>query len=120
VPDNISMVCYTESRVGTTAGREIRVEAKLPARDLSLLPQRRSVTSAGLWILLSGVPAPAGGWWGVRSRDPLYGEEQRQEIRPLCPGTLAETPSGSSLWAVAGRHLTISYTVTPSPLGQMP
>jgi len=24
VPDNISMVCYTESRVGTTAGREIR------------------------------------------------------------------------------------------------
>jgi hypothetical protein len=53
VPDNISMVCHTESSVGTTAGREIRVEAKLPARDLSLLPQRRSVTSAGLWILLA-------------------------------------------------------------------
>jgi hypothetical protein len=117
VPDNISMVCHTESRVGITAGREIRVEAKLPARDLYLLPQRRSVTSAGLWILLSGVPAPAGDGGGVRNRDPLYGEEQRQDaIRPLCPGT----PSGSSLWAVAGRHLTISYTVTPSPLGQMP
>src|SRR6516162_2561330 len=41
------MVCHTGSGVGTTAGREIRVEAKLPARDLSLLPQRRSVTSAG-------------------------------------------------------------------------
>ena len=40
-PTIISMVCHTGSGVGTTAGREIRVEAKLPARDLSLLPQRR-------------------------------------------------------------------------------
>ena len=54
-PTIISMVCHTGSGVGTTAGREIRVEAKLPARDLSLLPERRFVTSAGLRSARGGV-----------------------------------------------------------------
>jgi hypothetical protein len=64
-PTIIFMVCHTGSGVGTTAGREIRVEAKLPARDLSLLPQRRSVTPADLWIIRDEVfgtsgPGPLG------------------------------------------------------------